>query len=474
MSKRKQIEQPLSDDLDLPIQIILKYDDAITLPYEDGVERYFAEYGLDGWEVLAERFPGLSIQRLYTSVSPERIQEMTAMAQKRNSDYQPPNFLTYFMIEVPPHVNASELLEALREWKPVELVYVSSPPAPGPAQPAGTNPEYGGANGLKQKYLLDGPTGISALFAWDQPGGTGAGVQFIDIEKGWVLNHADLLDQNGVPRVNLLSGVNLLEQAHGTNVLGILVAQDNQVGCVGIARDAIGSVVSAFRPSSGDNGVVWNIADAIKDAANRLKPGDVILLEVQVWRDGILAPAELEKAIFHEIELATNLGITVIEAAANGNQNLANFVNDEQPGLRILDPAHADYADSGAIMVAAATHPNNNLARHSGHSDTNYGDRVDCYAWGRQVKTTHFDPIDHPGDLDQYTATFGQTSAAAAIIAGVAILVQSMKMARDGIPYLPGEIRDILRDPQNGTAPATPNKTIRVMPDLRKIVQNGH
>ncbi|MBK9051975.1 MAG: hypothetical protein IPL78_14010 [Chloroflexi bacterium] len=243
-------------------------------------------------------------------------------------------------------------MEALREWEPVQLAYISSPPAPGPAQPAGTNPEYGGANGLKQKYLLDGPTGISALFAWDQPGGTGAGVQFIDIEKGWVLNHADLLDQNGVPRVNLLSGVNLSEQAHGTNVLGILVAQDNQIGCVGIARDAIGSVVSAFRPLSGDNGVVWNIACAIKDATNRLKPGDVILLEVQVWRDGVLAPAELEKAIFDEIELATNLGITVIEAAANGNQHLANFVNDEQPGLHILDQARADYADSGAIMVA--------------------------------------------------------------------------------------------------------------------------
>ncbi|MBK9051974.1 MAG: hypothetical protein IPL78_14005 [Chloroflexi bacterium] len=90
MSIRKQIEQPLMDDPDLPIQIILKYDDAITLPYEDGVERYFAEYGLDGWEVLAERFPDLSIQCLYTSATLSGFKK-TAMAQKRNSDYQPPN-----------------------------------------------------------------------------------------------------------------------------------------------------------------------------------------------------------------------------------------------------------------------------------------------------------------------------------------------------------------------------------------------
>jgi hypothetical protein len=152
----------------------------------------------------------------------------------------------------------------------------------------------------------------------------------------------------------------------------------------------------------------------------------------------------------------------VIEAAGNGGVNLDQFY----PG----------WGDSGAIMVAAATV----LDRRSGgespprsrRTDSNYGDRIDCYAWGENIITRQ----EGAG-----TMALGQTSGAAAMIAGVALVLQGIKKARNGGSYYPPDaLRDILRDRLNGTVSANSRNTdaewnqdqIGVMPDLYKIIKN--
>jgi len=57
---------------------------------------------------------------------------------------------------------------------------------------------------------------------------------------------------------------------------------------------------------------------------------------------------------------------------------------------------------------------------------SNYGSRVDCYAWGEGVFTTTSDTNGQAPATNLYRDDFGNTSAATAIIAGVALSVQGM------------------------------------------------
>lgn len=68
----------------------------------------------------------------------------------------------------------------------------------------------------------------------------------------------------------------------------------------------------------------------------------------------------------------------------------------------------------------------------------NTGSRVDCYAWGEEVYTTS------NGTGAAAYDVFGETSAASAIIAGAAILVQQMWRKRFGTSASCAEIRSLL------------------------------
>jgi subtilisin family serine protease len=105
----------------------------------------------------------------------------------------------------------------------------------------------------------------------------GAGIRFIDLERGWTLNHEDL----AAAGITIMSGVNQDFHGHGTAVLGEVVAVDNTRGGVGIAPGATGRVVSQWRNAS-----TYNTAAAILSAANGMSAGDVLLLEAQTSFNG--------------------------------------------------------------------------------------------------------------------------------------------------------------------------------------------
>ena len=134
-----------------------------------------------------------------------------------------------------------------------------------------------------------------------------------------------------------------------------------------------------------------------------------------------LWPVEVHTANFDVIRLGTALGVIIIEAAANGSiyfnlsSDLDQFVLN---GKRIFNRWDPDFRDSGAIMVAGAS------ARvpHARIFNSNYGSRIDCYAWGESVYTAGNFPNSSNGAVDRYTNEFCGTSSAAAIIAGVGIL----------------------------------------------------
>src|SRR6266496_2216713 len=93
-----------------PRRVVVKFQDSLDVPYEDGVEKDFPEDMRKQWEELVKTFPGITLKRLYTTTSPDRIRELVNQAIKLDPDYRPPNFLTYFVIDVPPEADPSALL----------------------------------------------------------------------------------------------------------------------------------------------------------------------------------------------------------------------------------------------------------------------------------------------------------------------------------------------------------------------------
>jgi serine protease len=435
-------------------QIVIKFHDHIELPYEDKVEKYFKRLGIGPWEQLKKEYPGITFLRLFRELAPERIRDLQAKAREQDPTYDPPNLLTYFLVSFPTGIKPEMLVNALLEWPIVQGAYLYPQ-----ATLAFVNPtdDPGSVN---QGYLNPAPDGIGAACAWNVPGGDGTGVQFVDMEFGWTLNHDDLITHS----ITLLNGTNTAASAfHGTAVLGEVCASDNSLGCIGIAPN-----VSSVSVSSAMNSSPW---DAILAAIPTLGFGDVLLIELQSsfssggtsWNNMLFEGFPPQ---FDAIRLATALGIVVVECGGNGSNDLDTFTN--AAGHFILNRNDPNFKDSGAIVVGAGspTTPHTRLAF------SNYGSRVDCYGWGSGVYTCSTNSAGTATNL--YTASFNGTSSAGPIIAGAGLLVQSMAQANLGYRFSPYQIRAILSDPANGTASINPpNDRIGVMPDLCSIINNA-
>ena len=99
----------------------------------------------------------------------------------------------------------------------------------------------------------------------------------------------------------------------------------------------------------------YNTAEAIPSAAGVMQSGDVLLLEAQTTSSTMAGylPVEVEQATFDAIQYATSNGIIVVEAGGNGSNDLDNYKDSNNKA--ILNRSSADFRDSGAIMVGAAS-----------------------------------------------------------------------------------------------------------------------
>lgn len=435
-------------------KVVVRFDEYADVPYEDGVEETLEDRQLMPWKRLEERFPGITIERLFTALDPGEIRELLAEAAQRDRTYEPAPLLDYFVVDCPADVDPEELAEALSRFEVVETAY-AQPKDVLAAVDATDDPRW-----VNQGYLDPAPDGIDAEFAWTVAGGGGAGQRLVDVEHGWTLDHEDLVDHGAT----LLHGTNAASgKYHGTAVLGEFGAVDNALGGVGIAPEASMDVASTIGSTPPD-AMLAGVAD--------LSFGDVVLLELQyVSGHGgtSLVPLEVYDADFDVIRLATALGIVVVEAGGNGGNDLDAYAN--AVGDAILDRSSADFRDSGAIMVGAAS----STDPHERMGFSNHGSRIDCFAWGENVDTTYSNTS---GDTDLYTGSFSGTSSASPIIAGAALLVQSI--AEDpsnfGYRFNPGQVRELLSDPATGT-PSYDSGTgtyetddVGVMPDLQAIL----
>ena len=328
-----------------------------------------------------------------------------------------------------------------------------------------------------QEYLDAAPRGVGARANGQWRVSDGAGVKFVDIESAWNLDHECLAGRN--PPIHPGNGYDPNEPLtgrHGTAVLGVVLAPRAGLPICGVAPgSALASLVSPLT----ENGESVNVAEAIALATDELGFGDVLLLEMQTT--GKL-PVEVNPAEFAAIELAASKGIVVIEPAGNGPWDLDRVSADPElaPAWDLAlrqDPNRIP--DSGAILVSGCR---SDLEPHAPEAhrrvpDFGYGSRVDCFAWGEHVVTagTNNPPsvggVHDPGSLDPnkwYDSRFGGTSAASAIIAGVALVVQQMAEQTLGYRLSPFQLRELLRHRAGGTR-ILGGRRPGVMPDLARV-----
>lgn len=476
-------------------------------------------------ERLAHSYPGTIIVPWLDPEELENLSYHISKAVALNPSFTPPKFHTYYILIIPPAFKAREIIAFLQNWDQdvgtggsydpdgatslLESVYVEPEPALPPALTPNDEPAIG-KQGYVEPYNPNNNTfGIDARYAWDNfgdSGGDGDGVKFIDLEHGWYLNHNDLPNN---PPITIVHGSKIEEimdndwlnqgqrkgqlRAHGTKNLGIVIAPDNESNIMGLAPNAETKLISSWKikthPAVTGSNFEYDIGKAILAALNHLNPGDVLLIEEQLatTEKGKHDPVELDDRIFDMITLATQNGIIVIEPAGNGGNTMngdpANgaYNLDQRNGrgtnssLKILDRNSGDFKDSLAIMVAAATPetPHNCIKTNSPINclanpvPSNFGSRIDCFAWGQCVFTIGAEN----GDATMTTDNYNGTSSASAIIAGAAILIQAIAKKKNGQPLTPTEMRDYLSDKNLNTLSEDSN-IIGVMPNLRNIIQH--
>lgn len=265
-------------------------------------------------------------------------------------------------------------------------------------------------------------------------GARGAKVSFVDVEWGWAEHEA-------LPCVKRVFGVPRGWWWHGNAVLGVIVGRTAQAP--GIAPRAHAMFASPWTPEG-----TYEVATALAVACTHLRPGDVLLIELQsACGEATGLPVEVDPVVADVIALARQMGILTIEAAGNGGWHLDDVCVAGRGKV---------IGEAGALIVGAAVR-----AGRERIPESCWGKAVECWAWGEEVQTAWSNHIGTAKDV--YNPSFSGTSAAAAIVAGVALAVQIAARAR-GRTILPDEMRALLV----GSGTAIPG--IGVMPDLAAIL----
>lgn len=348
-------------------------------------------------------------------------------------------------------VDAKSLLSVARELEKlntVEYVYLQPLNVPLPADIAPTSAAFMG------QQVYPGALGLDVSYA-HLLNAKGQGIKISDVEYAWRGAHEDLNHIN----LNLEAGQTIpgtMSEAnydHGTAVMGIIVGGDNAYGVTGLSPL---STIGTY-PIQTLTRVTPNTDAALASAIAQSVAGDVILIELQTWftADGQYIPMEFYQATYDLIRSATQAGIIVVEAAGNGNVNLDTATY----------AAWAARGDSGAIMVGAGT------TARARQTFSTYGSRVNVQAWGSGVTTLGYgDLAFYASDVNQkYTALFGGTSSASAMVAGFVGSAQSYAVSKLGRRLTPAEMRTLLVATGRGqTSFASDN--IGPLPNMRNFI----
>lgn len=197
---------------------------------------------------------------------------------------------------------------------------------------------------------------IEAPAAW-AAGCTGAGVRVAVIDGGIRATHQDL-DANmdtacsrsfvtGIPNPFTDSGTFW----HGTHVAGIIAAEDNTIGTLGVAPNATIIGVKALQSGTGSFAAVINsilyASDPAAFGAGGCARADIINMSLgAVFPKSAAGGGPLVAALNKAVNFAASQGVLVVSAAGNNGIDFGQFFNFTSVP-----------ADSGSGLAVSATGP---------------------------------------------------------------------------------------------------------------------
>lgn len=279
------------------------------------------------------------------------------------------------------------------------------------------------SNGLfrKQNQLFMAPWGVDAMYGWSFPGGTGKSINIFIVE-------GDYVKESDIEFTTL--GSTYEGEEHGTQIMGIIAAKNNDSGCIGIVPDANLFLVGTY-----------------SDIFDKAEEGDVVNISINIGDEGdILLPIVADNEYVKLIQMAAELGVTTCYCAGNSRfpYNLDETI--------VLDRNHSSYIDSKGICVGLANFTPTMDRRYRWF---NCGSIVDVFSMQNTFSVR---------------GEFSGTSSTTPVIAGIVAQLQSVMKAHSGSFFSPTEIRDIISSNDTGVAVDVDFESDKaVMPDMRKI-----
>lgn len=325
----------------------------------------------------------------------------------------------------------SEDLQYLPKVKYVELT--DAKPVQPPYDISPITPDY-----VAQQTYVNANPGVNMQYAWDM-GLNGQGIRIRNIEYEFNKNHEEF---HVNPKINLADGYTINPTlytpdysdflGHGTATFGVVFGDDGGYGVKGMAYGA--EEVILYPEWTVEYG--YNRSYAVSLALDNSQQGDVIIYEMQTGGasgvSGDYVPAEYNALIWNLTKAASDLGIIIVAAAGNGNQDLD-------------DPMYASYmnkGNSGAIIVGAGT-PN---VFHNKMWFSTYGSRVNLQGWGENVLSSGYgDYVTIGGDFNQQYTMFSGTSSATPVVASCVVVLQSYYHSLTGEYLNSAEMIDVLQ-----------------------------
>jgi subtilisin family serine protease len=253
---------------------------------------------------------------------------------------------------------------------------------------------------------------------------SGEGVVVADIDWGFNVDHQDLKPRIALRHNSITGSKDIVmfgpRVDHGTAVLGILGAADNDRGMAGFAFGATLWAIQAGKDPNTSDPKFWVAAiDFVrkKDSGGRRK---VICLEVETKGQG---NAEMDLTINKAIKDAIASGVVVCVPAGNGGKNVGE------------DDEGKEFGWAGSIIVGATLFDDDEKINRAAPF-SNWGERVTVSAPGAPNR----DLTCGVASNNSYRKKFGRTSGAAPKVAGTIAL---MLEANPQLTH--ADIRDILR-----------------------------
>jgi subtilisin family serine protease len=366
---------------------------------------------LSEFNQVLQRYQVLGAEPTFQSTA---AQAADAQAEARRSGAEVPNLLSFVTFRFPAEADTVQIAAELNGLSVVERAV----PVPGALPPQ--SPLNEPLVGNSSQVVVDPSTGLEnqwyvfrcrANQAWARS--SGSGVVVADIDWGYRTSHEDLATRLDMTHAyNSFDGGTNVSHGnfifHGTGVMGLAGAADNDRGMAGMAFQSILWPIQANSgPGTALGGNEWARAiDWVRtaDSGGRRK---VIILEVQT---GSFGNYEMVPSVNAAIRIAIAAGVVVCVAAGNGNRDAG--IDDQGNAI----PA------TGSILVGAAEY---HATENRRASFSNFGDEIVVTAPGDGL---HDLTCSSAGD-DTYRNGFGGTSGATPKVAATAALMLAVNPA---------------------------------------------